>query len=211
MKTPKLITPLTFLIITLGLVQPVSARIGESRAELEGRLLRSGGIVYRSEDVRALRRNAGPYLSYLQYLGGAAEVRVYFKTDNGRQPTQSEIEDSKTRPPGWDVHVVYVNGKSALELYERSKGMSQYESNALLGLLSDGAYWKKPEKPAPDDEEEPPPSIFGFDFVRSDETVRAKRLGGSKLMVFSRELDELIARQHTNSLVEKAPASVFGF
>lgn len=190
------------------------ARVGERRDALERRLLAAGGIVFRDEDERTNRRQGGPYSKYMDYLGGSAEVQVYFKTDDGRQPRQSEVAE-KTLGSGWEVHVLYVNNKSVLELYKRvGSGTSEYEINALLGLLGGGGFWKEPEIPAEDlvatEEEEPPPTAFGFDYVRSDGEVRAKKVGGG-LMVFQRQLDEYLAKQHESELLQKAPKSVRGF
>jgi hypothetical protein len=201
------------LFFVACLMQPHSAdaRIGESRDGFERRLFTSGGIVLRDEDERTSRRQGGPYTSYMKYLGGSAEARVYFKSDDGRKPNQSEVAE-KALGSGWEVHVLYVNGKSVLELYKRvGTSASEYETNALLGILGGGGFWKEPEKPAADEEEEDAPlTAFGFDYMRSDGEVRAKTSGGG-LMVFQKQLDEFLAKKHESTLLEKAPLSVQGF
>ena len=110
-------------------------------------------------------------------------------------------------PAGWDLHVVYVDGKSAIELYQRSQGMTDFETNHLLNLHTDGGYWKRPSK----EEKEKLVSAFGFDMVRSDGRVRAKKIGGDKLMFVEADTDKRLAEMNTNELLELAPISVEGF
>lgn len=205
------------LIVCLALPNSVDARIGESRSSFEARLFNNGGIIYRDREERQTRRKSGPYTTYMEYLGGSAEARVYFKSDNGRQPTQTDI-DNKTLGSGWEVHVLYVSGKSVLELYKRVGSITEHETNALLAVLGGGGYWEKAEKKeksggeegAAAEAEEEYPSAFGFDYVRSDGEVRAKKTGGG-LMVFQKQLDEYLAKQHESTQIQSAPRSVQGF
>lgn len=219
-------------IICVSLPNSAEARIGESRSSFERRLFSNGGIIYRDKEERQNRRSGGPYTPYMDYLGSSAEVRIYFKSDDGRQPTQSDIDagrekkDKKDRKDGddgdvglgtgWEVHVLYVNGKSVLELYKRIGSMSEYEMNALLALLGDGSYWEEVEPEVEEEiatskeELEPPPTTFGFQYVRNDGKVRASKTGGG-IMVFQKELDEFLARQHEGRLILGAPKSVQGF
>lgn len=212
-----------FLVACLMQPQSGEARIGERREALERRLFASGGILYRAEGESKSRRQGGPYSSYMKYLGNSAEVRVYFKTDDGRQPSRSEVAKNSLGS-GWELHVLYVNGKSVLELYKRvGSRASEYEINALLAILGGSAYWKEadagkrqPASPSVEsdtesgEEEEPPRSAFGFDYLRNDGEVRAKKSGGG-IMVFQKQLDEFLARQHESSLQKEAPESVQGF
>ena len=58
-------------------------------------------------------------------------------------------------------------------------------------------------EPLEDDEE----SAFGFEFIRDDKKVRAKKLGGNGFMVFTPELDRGFAealRQISNQWLPKA-------
>lgn len=209
MKYPAFIVLAT--MVCLLLPRAAEARIGERRDSFERRLFSNGGIIYRNKGERSTRRKSGPYTSYMQYLGGSAEARIYFKSDDGSQPTRSDV-DKGSLGSGWEVHVLYVSSKSVLELYKRVGSMSEYEMNALLSVLAGGGYWEKPEPPAEkeEEEEEEPPSAFGFDFVRSDGEVRAKKSGGG-LMVFQKQLDEYLAKQHESNLQQDAPKSVRGF
>lgn len=193
---------------TLHILFPstADARIDERRESIERRLFASGGIVYRDDEIESSRRRGMPYMRYFQYLPSSANVRIYFKTSDGRRPTSSELEQRRMSA-GWDLHVVYVDGKSVIELYQRSQGMTDFETNHLLNLHTEGGYWKRPSK----EEKEELVSAFGFDMVRSDERVRAKKIGGDKLMFVEAETDKRLAEMNTNELLESAPISVEGF
>lgn len=213
MKYPALIV--LAALACLLLPRSADARIGESRTSFERRLFSNGGIIYRNKEERRNRRQSGPYSAYMQYLGSSADVRVYFKSDDGSQPTQTDL-DKGTLGSGWEVHVLYVGGKSVFEQYKRIGSMSEYEMNALLAILGGGGYWKEAGedesavRATEGEDDEPPPSAFGFDYVRSDGEVRAKKSGGG-LMVFQKQLDEFLAKQHESNLLQEAPTSVQGF
>lgn len=214
-----LFLPLLAILLT---PQIAEARIGDSRNALENRLFGSGGVIYRIKEERRSRRQSGPYTKYMQYLGSSASVQVYFKSDDGRQPSLSDFENNNLGT-GWELHVLYVSGKSVFELYKRIGSITEYEMNALLALLAGGHYWEKAgEKSkssgssatdatdAAAEEEEEILTVFGFDYVRSDGDVRAKKSGGG-LMVFQTQLDEFLSKQHVGSLMQSAPQSVQGF
>ena len=200
----------TAMIVTIVLhilfPSSVYARIDERRESIERRLFASGGIVYRDDEIEASRRRGMPYMRYLQYLPGSADIRIYFKTSDGRRPTSSELEQRR-KSAGWDLHVVYVDGKSVIELYQRSQGMTDFETNHLLNLHTDGGYWKRPSK----EEKEEIVSAFGFEMVRSDGRVRAKKIGNDKLMFIEADIDKRLAEMNTNELQQSAPISVNGF
>jgi hypothetical protein len=181
------------------------ARIGDARESIERRLFASGGIVYRDDAMEATRRRGMPYMQYFELLSGSADVRIYFKTADGRRPTSSELEDRKVLA-GWDLHVVYVNGKSAIEVYKRSQGMSEFEFNQLLALHAGGSFWKKLKKGV-----EAEPSAFGYDMFRDDGVVRGKKLGNDRVMFFDARIDQSLAEMNASDLLEKAPLSVSGF
>lgn len=208
MKFP--LSQLTCYCLCLVVFLPhfVSARIGESRLSLEGRLLNSGGIVYRDDEAELNRRRGMPYLQYLPYLEGSVDVRIYFKTADGRKPMSSEL-DPKRMGDGWDLHVVYIGGKSAVEVYKRSRGITEYEMNELLARQAGGAYWQRKEKPSAGEETEP--TAFGYDMIRSDGRVCAKKMGGDALLLFNRQVDLQLATMKEADLIEQAPVSAEGF
>ncbi|MFT4901360.1 MAG: hypothetical protein ACI81V_000631 [Lentimonas sp.] len=211
MKYPKLSGILalagTALLLTALTPAEVEARIGERREQLEGRLLRSGGILCRDEELaHAWMRNM-PYVPLLGLFGGSVELRMYYKTADGRNPSSKDLGKGKSLP-GWQMHVLYINGKSVCEVYKRSSGMSESELNQLLSVHAGSSYWKKQEK----QEEEPEVvSFFGFEMVRDDGEVRAKKLGGDSIMLFDAKMDEHAKFKSTNDQLEAAPLSVEGF
>lgn len=180
------------------------ARVGESKETIERRLFGSGGIIYRDDAVENSRRKGMPYMRYLDYLSSSADVRIYYKTADGRRPMASELEEKRVQP-GWDVHVLYIGGKSVLEIYKRSQSMSEYEMNYIIALQGGGPGWKKVVK------EELEPSVFGYDMESADGSVRAKKLGGDSLLFVDATIDMGLAEMKTNDLLEKAPVSVNGF
>ena len=196
------------VITALHILFPISleARIDERRESIERRLFASGGIVYRDDEIKASRRRGMPYLRYLQYLPSSADIRIYFKTSDGRRPTSSDLEQRR-KSAGWDLHVVYVDGKSVFELYQRSQEITDFETNHLLNLHTEGGYWKRPTK----EEKEEIVSAFGFEMVRSDGRVRAKKIGSDKLMFIETDIDERLAEMNINELQQSAPISVNGF
>jgi hypothetical protein len=201
---------LPVLAVLLGSVFALSleARVGETRGAIEARLLNSGGIVYRDEVARSNRSAGMPYADYLAYLPDSAEVRIYFKTADGRNPSSSELRE-KGMPRGWDFHVVYVGGKSVIEVYQRSVPMTEFERNQLLAINAGGGYWKRVSKEA----QREAVTVFGFGMERSDGSLRARQVGrkGDILMIFDADLDKRLAEISTNDQQQKAPVSVGGF
>jgi len=194
------------LMITSLFPSVLDARIGERRESIERRLFSSGGIVYRDDTIEESRRKGMPYLRYFEYLPSSSDVRIYFKTADGRRPTSSELEDKRISA-GWDLHVVYVNGKSAIEVYKRSQGMTEHEFNHLMALHAEGSFWKRLSK----EEMAKVVSAFGFEMMRDDGRVRARKLGGDSVMFVDSEVDIKLAELNTSDLQEKAPLSVGGF
>ena len=210
MKCPTRIVPSLLVLLAtvagLSVTSSADARIGERREAIERRLFATGGIVYRDDVIEAARQRGMPYMKYMDYMPGSAEVRIYFKTDDGRRPISSEL-DAKRVSAGWDLHVLFVNGVSLAEVYKRSQGMSEFEFNQLLAIHADGSFWRRA---TPEDLEEME-SAFGMNMVRDDGLIRAKKLGGDTLMVVDSEFDAKLAELNENDLLERAPVSVRGF
>ena len=194
------------LVIASILPSTLDARIGERRESIERRLFSSGGIVYRDDTIEESRRRGMPYTQYLEYLPSSSDVRIYFKTSDGRRPTSSELSDRRMSA-GWDLHVVFVNGKSAIEVYKRSQGMSEQEFNRLMAIHAGGSFWKRLDK----EDKDEVVSAFGFDMIRDDGLVRARKLGRDSVLFFDTEIDVKLAEMKTSDLQEKAPVSVDGF
>ena len=128
------------------------------------------------------------------------------KTSDGRRPTSSELSDRRMSS-GWDLHVVFVNGKSAIEVYKRSQGMTEQEFNRLMAIHAGGSFWKRLGK----EDKTEVVSAFGFDMIRDDGLVRARKLGRDSVLFFDTEIDVELAEMKTSDLQEKAPVSVDGF
>ena len=103
--------------------------------------------------------------------------------------------------------MVYVNGKSAIEVYKRSQGMTEQEFNRLMAIHAGGSFWKRLDK----EDKAEVVSAFGFEMIRDDGLVRARKLGRDSVLFFETEIDAELAEMKTSDLQEKAPASVNGF
>lgn len=213
MKYPKssfVLGLLSAVVALSALSSTAEARIGERKDSIERRLFASGGILYREDDIEAARKRGMPYLKYIELIEAPIEIRVYHKTSDGRRPQSKDME-AKRAPAGWDFHVLYVSGKSSVEVYKRSKSMTEYEFNSLLALQSNGSYWQKKEQTAKtEDGEEEAPSAFGYEMELANGAVRAKKMGGG-LMFIDTKLDILLAQTNEKSELEMAPISVNGF
>ncbi len=210
MKSPGFYSAIRFFLF-FCLIAPcfanfADARVGERRESLERRLLNAGGIVYRDEVLRQNRQRGMPYLRYMEFLGNSAEVRIYFKTADGRSPTSSEL-DERRMGAGWDLHVVYVSGISVLEIYKRSQALSEHERNHLLVQMSQGSFWRVLEQ----SEKGEMVSAFGVDMIRDDASVRSKKLGNDAILFVESDIDESLAELSESDLQKKAPVSVQGF
>lgn len=165
--------------------------------------------MYRDDVVEASRRKGMPYLKYLELMSSSTDVRVYYKTADGRRPSSKELEEKRVLP-GWDLHVLYVDGKSAIEVYKRSQGMTDYELNQLLTIQAQGSFWKKVEKKAKVEGEEPSPSAFGYEMELDNGSIRAKKVGNG-LMIFDTRIDIMLATVQDSDQQENAPISLNGF
>jgi len=202
------------LLLSYFAILPLEARIGDSQQEFERRLATADGIAYRDEAIIAARRKGMVYEEYLSYLISNYELKIYYKpAENDRKALRSQF-DVKRKLPGWEVHVLYINGKSAMELYQRSQPMSDQERNLLLLLQGDGKQWMKNGNERLDsnssNKEEASQSAFNFQMVRSDGQVRAAVARGGLLFVDAQR-DTQLAQVREEALDTSAPESVSGF
>lgn len=200
----QIIIHLVFIICSFSL----QARIGEDRLTFEKRLNFSGGYQYRSENVLSNRKRGMPYNKFSDFLPAQSEIRIYYKTLDGRKPLAKDIQTNKMLE-GWDVHVVFVGGKSVLELYRRSSNMNELEFTALLKLQAGNSFWEKKEQVKEGD----PPlvSAFSFDYERNDKLMRARKIGSSQLIFFSSQFDVFLAEGYKQSQMDALPQSIKGF
>lgn len=200
----QIIIHLVFIICSFSL----QARIGEDRLTFEKRLNISGGYQYRSENVLSNRKRGMPYNKFSDFLPAQSEIRIYYKTLDGRKPLSNDIQTNRMLE-GWDIHVVFVGGKSVLELYRRSSNMNELEFTALLKLQAGNSFWEKKEQVKEGD----PPlvSAFSFDYERNDKLMRARKVGSSQLLFFSSQFDVFLAEGYKQSQMDALPQSIKGF
>ena len=199
-----------YLSVTFFIAQTVlhlDARIGDERLALEKRLLRSGGYQYREEKVLSNRRKGMPYVKFEEYFPDRADLRIYYKTIDGRKPLSKDIKTSSMLE-GWNLHVLYVQGKSVMEVYRRSEIITEFEFIHLLNLQSGSSFWEKKSDKELDENEF---STFGFDLQRNDKLLRAKKIGSNAVMIFSSGFDHLIKKMIREDQMENAPSSTEGF
>lgn len=210
MKSPQIPLPfhlstVVLLLASLGSCLSIaSARIGETREVFEQRLFAAGGIAYREPATLENRMSGMPYNAFLELMGRNADIRVYFKTSDGSRAGASLLEERRMLP-GWDIHVVYFNGRSAIEIYKRSQAINEYEFNNLLALHSGGSFWKRVERGSET------PSALGYQMERDDGKARARRIGGDAVLIFDPVVDTKLAELKAAELLEEAPISVEGF
>ena len=203
----KIVNLLTITLIVTQTGQHLGARIGDERLTLEKRLLRSGGFQYREEQVLANRRKGMPYVKFEEYFPDRADLRIYYKTVDGRKPLSKDIKTSSMLE-GWNLHVLYVQGKSVMEVYRRSEIITEFEFIHLLNLQSGSSFWEKKSDKELDENEF---STFGFDLQRNDKLLRAKKIGSNAVMIFSSGFDHLIKKMIREDQMENAPSSTEGF
>ena len=202
--SPKILLIIFLLSVSLN---EILARIGEERLQLEQRLNISGGFQYREENVLSNRKRGMPYQKYLDYLPDRTEIRIYYKTLDGRKPLAKEIKASGMLE-GWDVHVIYVEGKSVFEIYRRSSSINEFEFAALLRLQTGQSFWEKRQTGG---ENETPITAFGFEYERNDKKLRAKKMGANTLLICSTPFDQFLKKQFQEEQMESLPASIKGF
>ena len=186
----------------------IYGRVGETRLLFEKRLNDSGGFQYRDEKVLSNRKRGMPYLGFLNFLPKKSELKIYYKTIDGRKPLAKDIRINSMLE-GWDIHIIYVNEKSVFELYKRSEKINDFEFAALLKIQSGQSFWKKkdPTQANPKDDI----SAFGYDFLRDDNLLKAKKIGNNTLIIFSSDFDLFIEKEKDSEQKEKLPASIKGF
>ena len=217
---------LLFVVVHLD----CEARIGENRGRLESRLLKANGIILREDNLLENRQTGMPYLEFEEFFPKPYEVKLYFKSADGRRPKPDELANTKLtqafdrrNPPrkpiktqdttvkkldGWELHVLYVKGISVLELYKKTSPVTEHEIKHLLSLQSGRSFW---EESTQDDLPEGKFSALGFDMKREDGLLRAKKLGTKAIVLFRSDTDEFFYKSQLKEQAEEAPESVKGF
>ncbi len=188
------------------------ARIGDSLGQFEQRLyIDGGGTRYTRHFLQAKLDDDVPPIQMREYFPQPHEIRVYFKKDHRSEANSQDLDDGEN-PPGWDIYVVYVGGRSVMETYKRNgAALSVHELNGLLHVQRGDSLWLRRE------DDDTINSELGYDYLRQDGKIRAVR-DGRTLTFYLVELDESILRQRNDERAEaeaeareSAPASVTGF
>lgn len=193
-------------VSSLMLPQSADARVGERRQTFENRLFGSGGAAYNEPEALQSRMQRMPYRNFLDLLPSSAELKIYHKTADGSGPRISEMRGRQV-PSGWDVHIIFLDSRSVMEIYKRSRAMTDAEVNNLLSLSAEGSFWKRVERA----ERLEAISAFDFDMLRADGAVRARRMGNDTLLFVETEVDISLAKRNEAEQQRSAPVSVKGF
>ncbi|MBO6102561.1 MAG: hypothetical protein J6P03_04835 [Opitutales bacterium] len=156
MKTAKLSA---LILSALILAQPSFARVGEKRAELQGRILsKSGAYEYPAEEK--LRESLElPYSDIFFIQGEDIKNAFFFKRFDGAAASNLDTLN-QGELYGWEVHAAFKKGVSVLESYRRhGAALTFLEVKILMKKMlegRDGVSWKAAQyvasKPAPSDE-----------------------------------------------------------
>jgi len=220
---------LTFFVL-LSSGQLIS-RIGDSKSKLEGRLLKSNGIVLRDDDLIQTRQTGMIYLDFEEYFPKPYQVKLYFKSSDGSRPKLNELANPilsqafDRRPPprkplnaikspdknlleGWELHVLYVKGYSVLEVYKKTSEVTEHEIKHLLALQSGNSFWIESTQ---NELSEGDFSAFGFSLLRNDGYLRMKKLNSRSIMIFRSQTDQYLFEAMEKEKFNLAPESIKGF
>ena len=196
--------PCFYLILAFTSME-VQARVGEEKSKLEIRLFRSGGLQIKEDKLVMQKQKGVSYLKFEPYFPSSTEIRLYYKTMDGRRPKPSELENRV--PEGWVLHVIYYKGVSVLEVYQKNGKIDEFEKNYLLDFQRANSFWVETSK----EESIQTASCFQHDFIRNDQTTKAKILGNSSMIFFSSDFDLALARAKEEEQRKSAPDSIKGF
>ncbi len=212
-------------VLSLGIAQPTTAlaRIGETRATLEGRLLsdRRGAIYDKDTQQKKLRERGYPVAAIMPLLelAGKPEVAIYFKKAEDARVLTRDL--APEYPDGWDLAVFYLSGRSVIEVYRRNgPDLTDAEIQHILVLQQGHSVWQRvnghPEHAAAAAAGEPLP-VLPAEYWREDALVAAFRK--ERFFVCYHPPFEAILRQikaardahHDANARQNAPSSVDGF
>ncbi len=209
------------LLLFLFAAPFVEARVGESREDLERRLLRESGrgLEVTDDDLEEFHRGRSPYFEDIQIVDGVEYV-IYFKINEDYKPSSSKLwmtvkkgrdEEDKPieRPEGWLLQVAYLNGTSVFERYLRSKPLTEVETNGILSVNAGSSEWVAASPPE-GDESVIQPEVFPANHHRKDLGVYAN-VKEDEILVFDPRLDKRIAQLKLERAKAEAPVSLDGF
>lgn len=124
------------------------AKIGETRSEIEGRLLsKSGGAAYAYDSREDRYREAMelPYVNLFLTMPRSVFHKFYYKRADASSATNSDTIQQHDLF-GWEIHIGYDDDVSAMELYRRhGDPITTEELEALMESVakSKNSNWKK--------------------------------------------------------------------
>lgn len=194
------------------------ARIGDTISDLESRLEQVGRGREYSRDVAPSRYRRLPIDDLLNLVPEDRDInlekRVYFKHASTDSARSSEMEEGPKS--GWDLIVLYYNGRSVVEVYRRlGPRITEPETTALLVLFQDGSVWEKVQR-HPESQSEPPP-ILRANYWRKDGNLAAFQQGNDMVFYdptferFFRPIAEQAKKDQAEEEALNAPDSVHGF
>jgi hypothetical protein len=193
------------LIISFLCSCSLLGRIYEERTKLEIRLFRSGGLQIKDEKQINQKQRGMIYTRFTDFFPNSTEVRLYYKTVDGRRAKPSELENGI--PEGWILHVVYYKGLSMIEVYQKSGAIDDYEKAFLMDFQRGQSFWTNDSE----EDQEEKTNCFAYDFIRDDKKAKVKINGKSSLLFFSTDFDRALAEAKKKELEELAPDSIKGF
>ncbi|MEM0967563.1 MAG: hypothetical protein AAGJ81_15550 [Verrucomicrobiota bacterium] len=210
-----------FFALSLLLPSFAEARIGESRSQLERRLLRESGkgLLVKDDDLEDFHRERfDAYGAVLALEDENWEHVLYFKINETVIPSSARLwikndagrrsEKPNPRPDGWLLHVIYLNGVSVLETYVRSSALTEIETNGILEINSGGSQWMKGAPPEEDGVIQP--TVFPANIYTKDFGVYGE-MKGNEILLYDPRLDEMIHAARLEKAEEEAPMSLHGF
>ncbi len=217
--------PYLFFLMVLVFASRVGfARVGESESRIERRITEGRrGVVLKDEQLNeALRDRNAPLKAFAGAIERAASSAmltykhvVYFKRADTDLIRQKDLDSRRMSLPGWDVHVIYVKGRSVAEGYRRAgTGLSEAEVQALLTLQKGGGHWQEVQGMTNEALEplglEPKGRLFKPTYLRSDGRLAASVTNATIAFYdvdFHRNLKLMLIAAET----DLAPVSVSGF
>lgn len=124
------------------------AKIGETRSDIEGRLLSKNGgaaYVYDSREDRYREAMELPYVNLFLTMPRSVFHKFYYKRADASSATNSDTIQQHDLF-GWEIHIGYDDDVSAMELYRRhGDPITTEELEALMESVakSKNSKWKK--------------------------------------------------------------------
>ncbi len=154
MKIVKKIFPFgAALLMTINFAD---ARIGESKSQLESRLLTKlagGALEYETKEFREREALELPYRDMLLVMPRDISHNFYFKRANDTRTVAGDVMNQSTFD-GWEIHICYYKDTSVMEFYRRrGTSLIPEEVARLMELaLKENVQWQnfKAVPPPPD-------------------------------------------------------------